>query len=186
MMKLSHVLVVVVLVIAAVYFVSQRGGATEITRTGNDVSIVIHEHKLRARIAGPEFCDSLLVIGGMKDCDLHFTTLLSAIPLDTARLLAERYGNFRKCGSPGAAAGMRSVESMVLYAASGSVERRLKKINKLALAGKDPVIEMTFTPLEITDHKIEQGDYEMEVPSFDIGPSYLVTEVKLIQEGMTF
>lgn len=185
-MKTSHILVVVVLVIAAAYFVSQRGGATEIARTGNDLSIVIHGHKLRAKIAGREFCDSLLVIGGIKEGDLHFTTLLSAIPLDTARLLAERYGNFRKCGSPGAAAGMRSVESMVLYAASGSVERRLKSINKLALAGKDPVIKMTFTPLEITDHKIERGGYEIQVPSMDIGPSYLVTEVKLVQEGMSF
>lgn len=183
-MKLSHIVVAVVLAVAAVYFIAQKSGASGITQTGDDLSIAIGNHRLQATIASPEFTDSFLVIGGMQGADLYFSTLLSVIPLDTAQALAERYGNFRLCASPGAAAGKNSIEPMVLYAASGGVKRKLKSINKRALAGKDPVIEMTFSLLDITDHKIEQGGYEIQVQSHDIGPSFLVKEVRVIREGL--
>ena len=185
-MKASHILVVVVLVIAAVYFVSQTGGATEIKRAGQDLSISIGRHRLEATVGDREFSDSFLVIGGMDQGDLYFTAFLSVIPLDTAQRLAEQYGNFRRCGSPGAAAGMRSLEPMALYAANRKVERRLENINKLALAGKDPVIKMTFSLLEMKDHTIKQMGEEIRVVSQEIAPSFLVTDVQLVQEGLTF
>ncbi|TKJ35702.1 MAG: hypothetical protein CEE38_13915 [Planctomycetes bacterium B3_Pla] len=184
MMKLSHIIIAVVLIAAAVYFVSQRSGAAGITQAGNDVSIAIGDHRLQAIIAGPEFTESFLVIGGMRSGNFHFNALLSVIPLDTAQALAGRYGDFRRCGSPGAAAGMESVESMILYATSGGVGRRLKKANKQALAGKDPVIEMTFCLLEMTNHKIVKSGHELQIPLQDIGPCFLVKEVRLIREGL--
>jgi len=185
MMKRSHVVIAVILITAAVYCVSQRSGATEITQAGNDVSIAIGDHRLQATLGGPEFTQSFLVIGGMRDGDFHFNTLISVIPLDTAQDLAERYGDFRRCSSPGAAAGMSSVEPMILYATSGGVERRLKRINKLALAGKDPVIEMTFFLLDMADHKIVKSGHEFQVPLQDLGPCFMVKEVRLIREGLT-
>lgn len=185
-MKLSHILIVAVLAVAAIYFVAQKGSATEIEQSGNDLSITIGNHKLEATKAGPEFTDSFLLVGGMEGSDFYFSAYLSVIPMETAEMLAQRYGNFRRCGSPGAREGMQSVEQMVLYAANGSVQRKLKKFNKLGLAGKDPVIEMTFHLLEMKGHIIEQGGHTMEVPSHDIGPSFLVTNARLIQEGMTF
>ena len=186
-MKLPHLVIAAVLIVAAVYFIAQKSGASGITQTGDDVSIAIGDHRLQATLASGEFTDSFLVIGGMRGgYDLFFTTLLSVIPLDTAQALAARYGDFRRCASPGAAAGKRSVESMVLYAADGGVKRKLKSINKLALAAKDPVIKMTFVLLEITDHKIEQGGHEIPVQSTNMGPSFLVKEVELLQEGLTF
>lgn len=187
-MKLSYVLVAIILLVAGVYFVSQRSGAMEITQTGDDLSIVIGDHRLQATKTSGGYSDSFLVIGGMKEHrDLHFSTLLSVIPLETAEHLAERYGNFRRCGSPGAAEGMRSVDSMVLYAATPGVERTLKKINKLALAGKDPVIAMDFACLEITNHSIEKKGHSIDVTSMgDMDPPYLVTDVQLVRQGMEF
>lgn len=185
-MKLPHLIIAAILAVAAVYFVSQRSGATGITQTGDDVSIAIGSHRLQATLASGEFTDSFLVIGGMRGGgELYFSALLSVIPLDTAQALAARYGDFRRCASPGATAGKNSVESMVLYAADGGVKRKLKSINKLALAGKDPIIKMTFSLLEITDHKIKQGGHEIPVQSHDIGPSLLVKEVQLIEEDLT-
>ena len=175
-------LIAIILLVATAYFVTQRSGATEITQTGNNVSIAIGQHRLQATKVGSEYSDSFLIVGGMEEGDLHFNALLSVIPLETAQLLTERYGNFRQCSSPGAAAGMNSVLSMALYAANPSVERKLKKINKLSLAGKDPIIKMSFIGLEITDHMIEQGNHTVKVQS-DIA-FYLVTEVKLVQQGM--
>ena len=76
---------------------------------------------------------------------------------------------------------------MVLYAATPAVERTLKKINRLALSGKDPVISMKFTCLEITDYKIEKEGYTFDFGSMEaIADSYLVTEVELLRQGMEF
>lgn len=185
-MKLTHVLVAIILALAAVYFVAQRGGATEITRTGDSLSIAIGQFRLEAVLEGEEFRDSFLVVGGIQGGNLYFSTLLSMIPLDTAEKLAQRYGNFRRCGSPGARAGMDSVIPMALYANDGQVERTLQKVNKLALAGKDPVIAMTFAPLQITDRKIAQDGEEMPFRTQDDTCSYLVTEAKLVQQGLAF
>jgi|GEM_PF-1615770 len=184
-MKLSHIIIAVVLIAGAVCFVSQKSGAAGITQAANDISIAIGDHRLQATIAGPEFAESFLVIGGMQGGDFHFHTLLSVIPLDTVQALAGTYGDFRRCGSPGAAVGMESVEPMVLYATSGGVGREFKKINKLALSGKDPVIEMTFCLLEMANHKIVKGGHESQVPLQDIGPCFLVKEVGLIRKGLT-
>jgi hypothetical protein len=185
-MKLAHVLVVIVLALAAVYFVSQRGGATEITRTADSVSIAIGQYRLEAMLEGEEFRDSFLVIGGIRQGNLYFTTLLSVIPLDTAEQLAQRYGNFRRCSSPGARAGMDSVIPMALYANDGQVERTLQKVNKLALAGEDPVVAMTFAPMQITGSKIAQGGEEIPFTIQDDTCCYLVTEAKLVRQGLDF
>jgi len=184
-MKLTHILVVVILALAAIYFVSQRGGATEIEQTGDSLSIAIGKYKLQATLEGEEYHDSFLVIGGIGQRNLYFTTMLAMIPLDTAEQLADRYGDFRQCSSPGASAGKNSVVSMALYANNGTVERTLQKVNKLALAGKDPVITMTFAPLGITDRKIEQGGHEMQITCHDDTDCYLVTDVQLLREGLS-
>lgn len=73
---------------------------------------------------------------------------------------------------------------MALYAASRKAERTLKKINKLALAGKDPVIKITYAAMEITDHVIEQRGEKIQVVSQDMAPSFLVTDVQLVREGL--
>jgi hypothetical protein len=187
-MKVSFVLVAIVLVIVGIYFVSQRSGAVEITQTGNGLSIAIGEHRLEAVEASGEYCDSMLVVGGVDTWGkVHFSTLLSVIPLDTAEALANQYGDFRRCGSPGAAAGMRSVEPMILYAATPAVERTLKKINKMALDGKDPVIEMRFTCLEIVNHTIDAKGHEIDVTSHTenfLDTAYLVKDVKILRKGL--
>lgn len=183
-MKLSYVIIAVVLAVVAVYFVSQRSGATEITRTGDDLSIAVGDHRIQATVAGPEFTESFFVIGGMRSHNLHFSAFLSVIPLATAEALAEQYGDFRRCSSPGAAAGKASVETMVFYTANGSVERTLKRVNKLALAGKDPVVEVTFYLMDITDHKMVKRGHEFDLPLFDIGPCFVAKDARLIRKGL--
>jgi len=75
---------------------------------------------------------------------------------------------------------------MVLFAATPAVERTLKKINKLALSGKDPVISMKFTCLEITEHTIEKEGFTFDFNSMNFAESYLVTEVELLRQGLEF
>lgn len=184
-MRVSYGVIIAVLLVAGVYFGTQRGGA-QVTQTGDAVSITIGRHKLEGVVLDPEYSDSFLAIGGMTGSDFFFTAHLSVMPLETAEALAERYGNFRRCSSPGAAAAQRSVDHMALYAADARVERRLKQINRLALKHKSPVFKMTFVELDITHHTMEQMGHEIEVVSHGAGPFYLVRKIELVEEDRTF
>jgi hypothetical protein len=135
---------------------------------------------------GNEITDSFLVIGGFSGGDMYFTTLLSVIPMETAERLHRQYGNFRKCGSPGAAEGMRSVIPVKLYADNRTVEQTLKTANKLANDHKDPVIKMTFVQLNVTDHKFKHGDQMVPVTSQDNADAFLVKDIQIVEKEHTF
>jgi len=185
-MKIWKIVVALVIIAVAIYAVPRLGKSTTIERNGNQVSIAIGQHRLTASAMSHEITDSFLVVGGSPEGDLYCATLLSVIPLNTAERLYQMYGNFRQCSSPGAAEGMRSVISVLLYADNYNVERKLKKVNRLANAGKDPVIEMTFVQLNITDHKIKHGDQMVQVTSQDNMDAFLVREIQIIQEEHDF
>ena len=178
-MNVWKILVFVVLVIAAIYIVPRISKSTDIEQTGQRLSITVGKHQLKAAIVSGQMQDSFLVVGGSPRGDLYFTALLSVISFDTAQRLAQTYGDFRKCNSPGAAEGMRSVQTMVLYAADRAVGRKLKAVSRLATAGKDPIIKMTFVQLTITDHTIERSGQAIQVTSRDATPSFLVKDVQL-------
>jgi hypothetical protein len=185
-MKIWKIVVPLVIIVAAIYAVPRIGKSTVIEQDGNQLSITIGKHRLTASAISNEITDSFLVIGGSRGGDMYFTTLLSVIPLDTAERLYRNYGDFRKCGSPGAAEGMRSVISVLLYADNRNVERKLKTVNKLANAAKDPVIKMTFAQLNITDHKIEHNGQIVQVTSQDNTDAFLVKDIQIIQEEHNF
>ena len=185
-MKVWKIVVPLVIIVAAIYAVPRLGKSTVIEQNGNQVSIAIGEHRLTASAISNEITDSFLVIGGSPEGDMYFTTLLSVIPLDTAEHLYQMYGDFRKCGSPGAAEGMRSVMPVLLYADNRKVERKLKTVNKLANAVKDPVIKMTFVQLNINDHKIEHNGQMIQVTSQDTTDAFLVKNIQIIQKNHSF
>jgi hypothetical protein len=185
-MKIWKLVVPLVIIVVAIYAVPRLGKSTTIEQNGNQVSIAIGQHRLTASTTSNEITDSFLVVGGFSGGDMYFTTLLSVIPLDTAERLYRTYGDFRKCGSPGAAEGMRSAIPVLLYADNSNVERKLKKVNEFANAAKDPVIKMTFVQLNITDHKIEHGDQMVQVISQDDSDAFLVKDIQIIHEEHSF
>ncbi len=181
-MKIWKIVVPLVIIVVAIYAVPRIGKSTVIEQDGNQLSITIGKHRLTAAVISNQITDSFLVIGGSPGGDMYFTTLLSVIPLDTAERLYRIYGDFRKCGSPGAAEGMRGVIPVLLYADNRNVERKLKTVNKLANAVKDPVIKMTFVQLNINDHKIEHNGQMIQVTSQDTTDAFLVKDIQIIQE----
>ena len=185
-MKIWKIAVPLVIIVAAIYAVPRIGKSTVIEQDGNQLSITIGKHRLTASAISNEITDSFLVIGGSCGGDMYFTTLLSVIPLDTAERLYRTYGDFRMCSSPGAAEGKRSVIPVLLYADNRNVERKLKTVNKLANAGKDPVIKMTFAQLNITVHKIEHNGQMIQVTSQDNTDAFLVKDIQIIQEEHNF
>ncbi len=73
---------------------------------------------------------------------------------------------------------------MLLYAANHDVERTLKRINKLAVAGNNTVIQMTYVQLSIINHTIK-GQETPIVISSNI-PSFLVKDVQIIEKNRNF
>ena len=182
-MNIWKLLVVLVIVIAAIYIIPRIGKSTEIEQRGNELSITVGKYCIKAVIRGHQIKQSFLVAGGSTG-EKFYSESLAVIPLETANQLARKYGNFRKCKSQGAYDAMRSVKSMLLYAANRDVECELRKINRLAVAGKNTIIQMTYEQLNIINHAIK-GQETPIVISSNI-PSFLVKEVQIIEKNRNF
>jgi len=180
------IVAVLVLVVAAISIVPRIGKSTSIEQTGDQLSIAVGKHKLTAALVGAQTTESFLIVGGAPTGDLYFTSCLAVIRLDAAERLAQRYGDFRKCSSPGAREAQRSVKSILLYAATRDVERKLKKIEKLAEPGKNAIVKMTYVRLNIIDHKIKRMGKEIQVISRDTAPSFLVKDVQIVEKDRSF
>ena len=182
-MNIWKLLVVLVIVIAAIYIIPRSGKSTEIEQNGNDLSITVGKYQLTASMVGHQMKKSFLVAGGSTG-DKFYSESLAVIPIDTANQLARKYGNFRKCKSQGINEAMRSVESMLLYAANHDVERTLGKINKLAVASSNTIIQMTYVQLNIINHTIKGQETPVVITS-NI-PSFLVKDVQIIDKNLNF
>ena len=73
---------------------------------------------------------------------------------------------------------------MLLYAADHDVERRLRSIDKLTSARKDPVIQMTYVELNINSHKVRGQEIPIIFGS-NMHP-FLVKDVQIIEEDRNF
>jgi len=73
---------------------------------------------------------------------------------------------------------------MLLYAADHDVERRLRSIDKLTSARKDPVIQMTYVELKINSHKVRGQEIPIIFGS-NMHP-FLVKDVQIIEEDRNF
>lgn len=182
-MNIWKLLVVLVIVIAAIYIIPRSGKSTDIEQRGNELSITVGKYQLTAAIIGHQIKNSFLVAGGSAG-EKFYSASLAVIPIETAEQLARKYGNFRKCKSQGAYDAMRSVKSMLLYAASHDVERTLRKINKLAVAGNNTIIQVTYVQLNIINHTIK-GQETPIVTSSNM-PSFLVKDVQIIEKNRNF
>ena len=182
-MKTWKLIVALILVIAAIYIIPRSGKSTDIEQRGNELSITVGQYSLTASIIGYQIKNSFMVAGGSVG-DKFYSASLAVIPIDTAEQLARKYGNFRRCKSEGANEAIRSVKSMLLYAANHDIERTLRKINKLAVAGSNTIIQMTYMQLNIINYTIK-GQETPVVTSSNI-PSFLVKDVRIIEKNRNF
>ena len=71
---------------------------------------------------------------------------------------------------------------MILYAANRTVDRKLRSINKLNITGRNPVIQMTFMELDITNHTMKEFGEEIQVTSVGNCSSFLVKDIQLTEK----
>ena len=181
-MNSRNILIVIILIVAGIFLKSHISKSMEIQRSGNKLSITSGKHKISASIVGSQRTESFLVFGGSKNSDLDFAFPFSVIEFNTANRLAQRYGDFFKCASPGASEATKNIKSLFLYPENSDIERSLKSIDKLAMNDKNPVIRMTYVELMITDHIIKKYGQEVQLDYRGGFESYLVKEVQLIEE----
>lgn len=162
------------------------GNPTTEVQEENYIQITVGNNHITAATIGEEIAASYLVVGGSGYGFQHATAHLAVIPLDVAMNLAEKYGDFRDCDSPGASAGKRETTSMFLYATNADIKRVLASIDELAKAYKDPIVKMSFREIEIVEHTTTLLGKEVEVDSSGLGPNYLVTDVQLVEEDHRF
>ncbi|MBW7990306.1 MAG: hypothetical protein FVQ84_09870 [Planctomycetes bacterium] len=182
-MKTWNLIAALILVIAVIYIVPRSGKSTYIEQRGKELSITVGKYSLTAAIDGHQMNNSFLAAGGSVG-EKFYSASLAVIPLDTAEQLARKYGDFSKCKSQGASEALRSVKSMLLYAANHDIEKTLEKINKLAVAGNNTIIQMTYMQLSIINYTIE-GQETPIVTSSNI-PSFLVKDVQIIEKNRNF
>ncbi len=186
-MKNRKVLKSTMLVLMALMLLSCNGGSTtKVQEDGGYIYITVGNNHLTAKVIGREFTDSYLVVGGSGQGVKHSTSFISVIPLDVAMGLANKYGDFRNCNSPGASAGKKNTTSMYLYTTNENAERELNAIDELAKNYNDPIIKMSIAEIEIIEHTMTMFGKEINVNSSGLGPNYLVTDVQLIEENHIF
>lgn len=186
-MKKRKTYKLILLVFMALSLLSCTGGTTtKVQEDGEYVYISVGNNHLTAKVTGKEIADSYLVVGGSGQGVKHSTSFLSVIPLDVAMDLANKYGDFRDCDSPGASAGKKNTTSMFLYTTNAETERELNAIDELAKAYNDPIIKMSLVEIEIVEHTMTMLGKEVNVNSSGLGPNYLVTGVQLIEENRSF
>lgn len=186
MINSQRILVVTVLIIAGVLFKSHISKSTEIKRNGNKIFITTGKHNIEASVVGPEKTESLLVFGGSGKSELDFTIPFSVIPIQTAEMLAKRYGNFFRCDSPGAPEAKRNIRSLFLYPENRNLERSLKSIDRLTIKDKNPVIKMSYVELMIIDHTFTRFGEEVKMDYRGGFISCLVKDIQIIQENKQF
>ena len=148
--------------------------SANVQTSGGQLSITAGKNHLIASEAGETRTETFLVVGGSGRGTKLFTSHLSVIPLETARRLRQKYGNFRRCGSPGAKAGKKATRSLFLYAADPEVARTLNSIDKKATSWSDSVVRMRYAKLKVHQHT--------RVKSGKLGPKCLVKDVEILEE----
>ena len=184
-MNSRNILIVIILIVAMIFLKSHISKSMEIQRSGNNLSITSGRHTISASIIGGQRTESFLVFGGSKNSDLDFAFPFSVIEFNTANRLAQRYGDFFRCASPGASEAKKSIKSLFLYPENSDIERSLKSIDKLTMNDKSPVVKMTYVELLVTDHKMIKYGQESQLDYRGNFISCLVKEVQLIEEDMS-
>jgi hypothetical protein len=156
--------------------------AANVQTSAGQLSITAGKNHLIASEAGETRTETFLVVGGSGRGTKLFTTHLSVIPLETARRLRQKYGNFRRCGSPGAKAGKKATRSLFLYAADPEVANTLNRVDRSPSSWSDCLIRMRYAKLKVHQHTRKWMGKEVRVKSGKLRPKCLVKDVEILEE----
>lgn len=181
-MKKIFILLLLV-VIAYLFYTGRLGASSKIKVTHKDenhVLIAAGKHRLTAQ---KEFRDtnSFLLVGRSAVSSMHYTAIVSGIPIEQADELLCRYGNFMRCKSPGAGVAQRSVQHLALIPAEPGVERKI--LHTVNHGARYPVVQLTASKLNITRHIYKEGSEEVPIPRGGSQEAhYLVNDIEITQE----
>lgn len=176
-------LVILIALMIGVYWWMNRGSDHfNIIMNGDEV-VISNRSSIRVTIKDPSLqTQRFVLVGSGQGFDMG--VFLPVIPLARAEELAQQYGDFRKCMSPGAGAGKASIQSFQAFSADQGVYQEIINISQLGQGGKDVVFEMTFQKLKFVSEKNTKG---IEVLRFGSFPQeILVSSIRLIDRDRDF
>lgn len=123
---MQQALLVLLLLAAVVLWRNEvRTNPLEPRREGHHWVVTSQQVETRFLELG-RFEDTYMIFGGQPDDTVWANVDLSVIERRHAAWLAERYPDFHRCASPGAAHAKRMIEHLSLVAADGAVRRTLQ------------------------------------------------------------
>jgi hypothetical protein len=169
---IQAVILIVMILAGAVYFIvnTQR----KITLEGNNAAIDFKGNSIKA-LMGHKGSFSFLVNNAFSNA--VSVPSFFVIPMETAKSLKRQYGDFVHCNSPGAQAGMESLETLCLIPLNKTVERKIRNVMKEKY--NLPVIEITGCKLEIMKHKYFSKRHFSHAPGGET--YYLIEDVNITQ-----
>ncbi len=153
-----------------------------VEQDGEQVVIQSGQNHLTARLAGKEQTASFLIVGGSGRGIFPFTAHFSVIPMSVADRLTKEHGDFLKCNSSGALEAQRATSFMFLYAQDNAVAQILRAVDQLAKSWKYPVVEMTFSKIDVIAHTTRWIGCGIKVDSSSFQPNFLVKKIRLVEQ----
>ena len=174
--------IIILIVITVVVIIAFKAAKDKLTVSktidinGAYVTMRYGDTFIRAKMA-PETIESFWVNNGFegKRSDGWFLV----IPMDEAKSLKAKYGDFVHCDSPGAYTAQNSLQMLVLFTNDPHVREKIERIIKVAL--NSPIIEIKGSKLEIEEHLVKNEKYAQ----FDVSRPesyYLITDIRVTQE----
>ncbi len=169
---LQAIILIVIILAGVVYYLlnTQR----KVSIDGNTVVVQFKGNSIKALME--KKCSLSFLVNNAFSNDVSIPSFF-VIPLETAKSLKRQYGDFVHCGSPGAQAGMDSLETLCLVPLNKTVERKIRNVMKEKY--NLPVIEITGCKLEIMKHKYFSKRHFSHAPGGET--YYLIEDVNITQ-----
>jgi hypothetical protein len=134
---------------------------TKITVKGSQIVIRSGGHCIEG-VLGPEQTIRLLLKDRGRSINAFSgDAMIAVMPLDKAEALRARYGDFFKCGEPGADQAIEAMEQAILIADNAYTRDKISQAMALLKQGHIPIVSLRVNRLlvqKLTNFKIEVID----------------------------
>lgn len=152
----------------------------KIEETDDGYIISKDQYKLTAQIEDDVYSEQFFVVGCGVNSFAFFDGTIDGITMDTAKSLKEQHGNFLMCINPGSTSAKKAVESYPLIFENTKYLSVLKKVDELKKDMKNPIIEITYSDMDVTGCTRET----VEIPLEKVPKKYLLVEdFKIVEEN---
>jgi hypothetical protein len=186
---MNRVLVFIILATAAYYLIDRIDASSGLRMQGRQVVVETQDMEVRFT-RGAAFSEAFMVFGG-TNADMRNNVgdaLLAALAMRHASLIHQRYPDFHRCKSPGAAQAQRYVESMNFIGSTRSARRAVREAvdlhaERIRGDGERTCISVAGAALSFDSMSLKRDGRDVTGefgPALRLNPYYLAEEAELV------